>query len=445
MNIRLRYLLMLASAAALLAGCDQGRKAPPKVRVTIANIVPSYTQLTYHRERFGAQASLSFKGATSDTYDVDSYDFFADPPQLTSTAVTPLTFSATLEADNEYTFVLGEAGGQFRETTLVYPPVPSAATDAQIVGFNAADGMPAMDLYLTSPGAGIVGASPRATLAAQDQFGAQSLAAGDYELTLTVAGDQSTVLLHTTTLAFAAATSNVILIVPEAGEGTAELSVLWLQPGGSSFQLLDSNATSEVRVINAAADMQPRDVALNGEFSPPLFSSVPFAEPSGYSTAPVGASQPVNVTPAGMPGVIELDSTVTTAGGARYTMLVSGEAGTLTSAFAADSGRRVTGGARLRAYNAANQFTTGTEFVLVERGGDATTAGAITGLSSGGASGQILLPPGDYDLWLRESLTTTMRAGPIPITLAERGLYGVLATNGPDTATANVVLLDDFP
>ncbi len=54
-------------------------------------------------------------------------------------------------------------------------------------------------------------------------------------------------------------------------------------------------------------------------------------------------------------------------------------------------------------------------------------------------------PPGTYDLYLRETTTGALLSGPTAITLDGSGIYGVLATNGPDTATATVTLYDDFP
>ena len=53
--------------------------------------------------------------------------------------------------------------------------------------------------------------------------------------------------------------------------------------------------------------------------------------------------------------------------------------------------------------------------------------------------------PGDYDLYLRQNGGTALLSGPTRITLVSEGIYGVLAVNGADTATAGVVLFDDFP
>jgi hypothetical protein len=39
----------------------------------------------------------------------------------------------------------------------------------------------------------------------------------------------------------------------------------------------------------------------------------------------------------------------------------------------------------------------------------------------------------------------TLLSGPTPISVLAGGIYGVLAVDGADTATAGVVLFDEFP
>jgi hypothetical protein len=56
-----------------------------------------------------------------------------------------------------------------------------------------------------------------------------------------------------------------------------------------------------------------------------------------------------------------------------------------------------------------------------------------------------VLYPGDYDLYLMASTTRTVLSGPTRISVAAGGIYGALAVDGADTATASVRLLDDFP
>lgn len=439
MNLRHVASCGLVCAVLFVSGCDQGRQDPGDVTVRVANVAPSFSELSFRREQTNPSA-FAFKNAQEFVYDVDTYDFFIDERTLLE-GVTPRswTFSRQLQPSMSYTFVLTEAGGEVQPLVIEHPKAP--ATDAQIVALHAAAGLPAMDLYLERPGVGIAGATPRGTFNAQEQITPSTLPSGEYELWLTAAGNPASVLLATTTITLTAATTSTFIVVPETGQGTAQLSVLLLQD--SPVSLYDRNVTSQLRVINAATDTAPRDVAINSEFSPPLFSAAPFAVPTTFATVALGA-QTINVTPVGNSGVLELTQQIAPAAGQRATMMFTGPAGALLYTLAIDDGRRIQNEAKLNFMNAATQFTT-VDFVFTNPGIDPTGVFSVAVLGAPGTTVTYnQIPPGTYDLYLRETATGAILSGPTPLTLAGGGIYGVLATNGPDTATASVTLFDDF-
>jgi hypothetical protein len=151
----------------------------------------------------------------------------------------------------------------------------------------------------------------------------------------------------------------------------------------------------------------------------------------------------LNVTPPGNPGVLELTQTISLGRNARYTVLVSGDAGTLTHALLLDDTRRFADAGTVRMYNVARQFT-GVDFLIVPTGTDISNLGPLATLAPVSGRGYVSIPPGTYDVYLRQAGTTTVLAGPQPITLATNGIYGIIATNGPDTSTASIALIDDF-
>jgi hypothetical protein len=428
--------------AVALVGCDGGRQTPPRVAVRVVNAAPGFAQLDFRREQT-SPSTLSFKGAQEFNYDADAYDFYVQG-LIDATPTPPTTrtwpFATTLVGDTHYVFVLTEVAGEVVPVVLEYASAPSA--DAQILAINAGDGLPAMDLYLERPGVGIAGATPRGSLATQGQFAARTLSSGDYELWLTAAGDPATVLFTSTTISLAAGATTTFVVTPEAGETTGPFSVQFVQT--LSEVLLDRNAPTELRVLNATTDRQPRDFAINREFVPPLFPAVPFASPTSHALVPASSALPINVTPPGDPGVLELDQTLTTLAALRYTLLFTGDAGVLTHVLAVDDHRRIHGTAKLRFINAARQFTDVVELVLTTTGQPPEQFGAQTALLAPGVSLVSLLAPGTYDLYLRRAGTNEILSGPTPVTLDARGLYTVLAVNGPDNTTAEVVLLDDF-
>jgi hypothetical protein len=441
MNLRHVASCGLVCAALVLTGCDQGVEDPGDATVRVANVAPGFTDLGFRREHRGDPQAFAFKNAQEFTYDVDTYDFYVFERSLvTNVAGRSWTFSQQLQANHGYSFILTQIGTEVQPVVLEYPTAPAA--DAQIVALHAAAGLPAMDLYLVPPGVGIAGATPRGTFNVQEQIAPHTLAGGEYELWLTAAGNPANVLLATGTITLNAGATTTLVVTPEPGVGGAPLSVLLL--GASPAVLYDRNAGAELRVINAAVDCTPRDVAVAGQFSPPLFSAVPFGQPTAYAPIPA-ATQAINVTPVGNPGVLELDQQISPNVAERLTVLFGGPAGTLLWTLARDDGRRIPNEAKLNFMNAATQFLL-VDYLITTPGGDPMGLAAVATLGAPSTTVNYnSFPPGDYDLYTRQSDTGALLSGPTPISLAGGGIYSVLTLNGLDTATTRVELFDDFP
>ena len=446
MKLRHLSLLALLGAALVLTGCDSGRKAPARTSIRVVNVAPHFSQLGFireHQTRSNSIDTLAFKGAAQHDYDADTYDFYVYERSLSGATGRTWTFSKELTADNNYAFVLTEVAGEESTQIVEYPAKIASSTDAQIAAIHADEGLPAVDVYLQPSGVGIAGATPRGTLDFLAQLAPVTLASGDYELTITAAGDPTTVLFTSASLTLTAGATTVFVIANEGGLGTAAMSVVMLQENPAN--LYSTDATAALRVVNAAADGQPRDFAVNSEFSPPLFQAVPSGTATSYAAVPVANELPINVTPPGNPGALEINSTLATAPGQEYTVIFTGEAGALSYIVTNDDSRRFTNEPKLRFFNAATQFTSATEFVLMLPGTDQTTVAPFAVLTAPGVSNFDAVIPGTYDLLLRETGTNTVRAGPVSVTFANGGIYTVMALNGPDTATANIVFLDDQP
>jgi uncharacterized protein DUF4397 len=426
-----------------IGACDQGRERPPDTAVRVINVAPSYRTLDFRREE-SQPNTLDFKNGIEVTYGEDTYDFNVETvPLSTGLRQRLVSFSQLVVAGTTYAFVLLEGSSGFGVTTLEYPTLPRDATDTQIVALHAAAGAPALDVHIAPPGTNVMGAVPWGTVSFGESIAPRRLPAGQYELTITAAGNPASVLLTTTTFTLNAARSSVFVIAPEPSLGSAAFSVVFVQDSIGSIPLFERDAQASLRAINGAADMQPRDVAVNSQFTPPLFASVPFATPTPYTLATTGSEVPFNVTPPGNPGVLEIDQKVPLVGALVYTAFFAGATGSLTNLFVNEDLRRISGEGKFRVFNAAQQFTQ-LDFFIVTPGTDVSTVFPITSLLTPGVSASIPVPPGTYDLVARQNGTPTIVAGPTPITIDGGGLYGVIATNGADSATANFVLIDDF-
>ncbi len=430
-----------------LIGCGQGRQSPAKTRVHIVNAAPTFAQLWYQREHstLESQDALAFKAVTAHDYDADTYDFFVYQKRVASQEILQTwTWIKQLVGDKQYTFVLTEAAGQISPQIVEYTPKLANATDTQIAVVHAGESQPAVDVYVQPTGVGIAGATPRGTVSFLGQVTPKTFASGDYEITLTAAGDPSNVLFASSAVNLGAGVTNVIVIAGEQGLGTAAISLIVAQD--NAFALYSANATAGVRALNVADDGAARDFAINHEYSPPVLPAIPYGNVTGYVTVPVNASLPISVTPVGNPGVLELDATLSAPPGTLSTVMFAGPAGTLVPQIVTDDRRRITGEAKLRFFNAASQFTTATELVLLPPGtADQASFVATTALGAPAVADYLYIQPAEYDLLFRETATNIVRAGPIHVNLVDGGVYGVLTLNGVDTATATIVFVDDAP
>jgi hypothetical protein len=434
--------LGLVMIALALTACDGGRKALPDTTVRVLNVVPGLFNLDYRREE-STPSTLDFKAGSVFTYDEDTYDFNVETRNIvTGVPQRILSFPQKVVAGSTYTFVIYDKGTSIDRVVLEVPVIPPNATDTQVDVLHAAKGQPAMDFYLAPSGTSIVGTAPFGTLAFVQQLAPRRIAAGDYEITVTAAGNPSNVLLKSPSFGLPAGKSTSFVITADEGISNNPISVVAF--GDVASGLFNVNAPASLRVINAAADKAPRDVAVASQFSPPVFPAVPFATETAYAAVPPSTTLKLNVTPPGNPGVLELDTTIGTASTALYTVLISGAAGALNQVSFIDDRRRISTVGIVQFYNAAPQIPL-IDFYIVPPGTDLATVLPYTTLAPPSGSTELPLIPGTYDLVLQQNGTTTVLAGPIRVTIAAGGLYGVLATNNANGVSADVTLLDDFP
>lgn len=434
MKLRIFALLAVALATGLTA-CDSSRTTPPRTLVRVVNAATDAASIEYRREE-SSPSLIAFRSSIQRDYGEDTYNFTVAAPGAAGTLANA-TFRQHVVAGVTYTFVITQLGSVLYPAVLETPNLPTDSGVARFVAFHGAEALPAFDFYLEAPGAVLPAATPRTSLAFGQASSNFDVAPGDYRVYLTPQGDPSTVAFESQTFTLPAEELVALTVAGDGGDTASTFSVLltYTQTG----TLYDVNAGSEVRVLNAAADGAPRDVILNDA---PAFAAVPFGAPTDYTSVP-GGPFTVKVTPAGNPGVIEGEATVEPAGPFFETVLVTGETGALKVTAARDNNRRFPSTARIRFFNGATQFEA-IDVYLVTPGSSISSAFPIASLPAGESSIQNSIAAREYDLMIGEFGTTTVLFGPLTVTLENNGLYSILVTNGADTETADVVLLDDF-
>jgi hypothetical protein len=393
---------------------------------------------------------LSFLGGAQRTWDEDTYNFHVAYGDIqTQTLVEVETFEKQLSSGTRYTFVLYQKAGSVTHKVLESAPVATTATDVQIQAFHAVEGAPTVDLYIVAAGAGAAGATPWGTLAFEGTLPARSIAPGDYDMIATEPGNPAHVLYTSPSFTLSAGATLTFALTPDSGEGIQPFSLTVLNDTSTVF--VDPSLQAGVRVINGANDRQPRDVAFNNQFTPPLFPGAVFATATPYLPIAPGTDVPVNVTPAGNPGVLEITGSFSPQPGAKYTMFFTDLAGSLLMNLPQDDRRRVKSQAKIQFYDAAGSCAI-CDLLILPPGTDPDTIIAVDPFYLTDPHPQLTplsITPvtqwaGDFDVVLRPQGTKTVVAGPTRITLKDGGLHGIILTDNPNGTTVDMTFIDDF-
>lgn len=203
-------------------------------------------------------------------------------PGAETVTVVPKT-SLDLDSDLNYTaFVVGDASGTPNpvEPLIVTRSATSMADanslDVQVV--HAASGVPAVDLYVTAPGAALADSSPITNLAYKASTDVLNIPAGDYQVRLavgdTVAFDSGTIPLP--------ANANLTIAAIKTGDSnsTSPVKLVVLDGSGSSI-LEDMGSQAEVRVGHLVDGAPVVDVHVDGAAFAPL-ADLEFKQIRGY-------------------------------------------------------------------------------------------------------------------------------------------------------------------
>lgn len=205
--------------------------------------------------------------------------------QLPGGEVATVVDRTTLDLDSDlnYTaFVVGDASGASNpvEPLIVTRSATSMADanslDVQVV--HAASGVPAVDLYVTEPGAALADSSPITNLAYKASTDVLNIPAGDYQVRLavgdTVAFDSGTIQLP--------ANANLTIAAISTGDSnsTSPVKLMVLDGSGSSI-IEDTGSQAEVRVGHLVDGAPVVDVHVDGAAFAPL-ADLAFKQIRGY-------------------------------------------------------------------------------------------------------------------------------------------------------------------
>jgi hypothetical protein len=431
-----------------VAGCEgEGITRPPPTDVRIFNAAPNAAAITLRREQdFQNPASFFFGAGDTRSFDSGPYEFNLDYTTI-SGLIRADSLSETLSPDLDYMFVAVSPGGQPELLLFATDNRPANAATPRVTIAHAFPGRGDLDVYLELPGTTPAGASPRGTIS----FGADALTfeipPETYKIYLTAAGDPNDIVFESTNRPIEAIAANrevVYVVTDPGGQGTADIALYRVGTSVASTGAVGQiGLQSAMRVVHGLTDRLDRDIHLDDTLSPPLFPAQAFGVVSDYAEMSFGTHDLI-VTPLGNPGTEELTANHIAFPGVLYTFLIGNTFdGGIAARIIDEDKRSIRGQATVSVLNDAGLFEAVAVYIEPP-GTDVTNLPPPIALAPLGFVPREPLIPGDYEITVENPLTDTILAGPVPITVDEGGVYGILLVNGAGGSTVDIVLFDDF-
>lgn len=353
----------------------------------------------------------------------------------------------TFAADTIYSVVAVNDVSNIEPVIVEQPRTAVAAGSARLNVLHAAANAPQVDVYVTTPGADLAATAPVGSFAFKGTIGPAEVAAGDYQVRVTPAGDPSTVVFDSATIAlndgddlFIAAVPNTL---PATNLSASPISLVVLTGAGSA-EILNAGTTASLRAFHASPDAPAVDIVVNDNFAAPLVEDFEFTQVAGYVPVPP-ADYNIKVAAANtMNAVINAD--VTLDAGQFYDVLAVGPLASIAPLVLNDDPRVVNTHAKVRIVH-ASPTAQDVDIYVTAPGTDITTVTPTFSVIPFNAStGYVSLPAGSYDVTVTPAGTTDPAIGPANFVFENGDVVTVVAIDAAGGgAPLGVIVTNDAP
>lgn len=311
-----RYLLIAWLAAAILvAGCAKESDLPNptgKGTVRAINAIPTSPDIRFLiEERLIDNVSFKTQSASQNWDDLDyTFNFdvrFAGDAEFTRVASQYID----VVADTDYTMLVS---GALDAPDITLWETASREWDGTETFFeirfaNAAPSLGAVDVYLLDPGSVPVLGNQVGTIAGTEITTAIDVDAAEKFIFFTPAGDDSTILFESSSLAFIEGSAYICAIFEgDANEVTPYAVRLMNTTTSTIGRLPDVNASPKGRFYHASITAGDADIYFEETLTMPVLTGHTFGDVSGDVDVPSGEIT-LTYTNAGNPGSIIYEST----------------------------------------------------------------------------------------------------------------------------------------
>jgi hypothetical protein len=373
-----------------------------------------------------------------------------------------IVIDETLDLDfsTDYTVIaVGDVAAPIAPLVIANPtgePIAQGSFRAQVV--HAAPDAPAVDVFVTAPGADLATSTPinAAPLAYQQSTDRIQAPAGDYQVRVTLGGNPATVVFDSGAIALPADADLLVAAVENTGPGATPIQLVVLD-GTAAADLLDTSTPASVVAVHASPDAPAVDLLADDRSTATveviaLASNIAFTQSCSIAAVPAPGEYGLSVTAAGAPSVVALQFDLDVAQADEAMAIVTGFLGSTPAIRPlplAVSGRSVVTESKLRVTH-GSPSTPAVDLYLVADGtnlNDAAVAPAFGAVPFGADTGILSIAPGVYDVYV----TPAGDKGTVAINVQNLTLTGgeVLdviardpATNGSEGALPQLIVID---
>jgi len=442
--------ILAGLAVLLLAACSNDSDLPEatgKASIRSIDAISTTGEVTFRIEE-RLIGTMDYKESTpSVRYDDLDYTFnfetfYAGDSELTRFASQALD----VVADRDYTFLL--SGSVANPTITLFEDEERIFDESDTVFaakfVHAASSMGALDYYFADPMTAPAPGEQAATLSFGEISVAADLAEGDYDLTVTTAGDHTDVVYQSRTVGFLPRNTQFITLFDGDANDTAPLTAQALPVSGLSLSLPDRNYPALVEFINVSMDLGATDIYDDEPLTSLRIEDHDYLDVEAEIEVAFGDST-FFYTPTGSTAAVLLQDPLTAITGRRYRFYATGVAGDFDTGVLVPDRQPFETMAKLTMFHGSNNFEALDLYIVEADAGIEDATPARRAVPPGAQTVNSALETGTYDIYITEFAEETVLAGPYRIDVVLGDIVDFVVVDTVDPAVLDVLFLSGGP